>query len=78
MRILEARVRGFEGIPPERDSALVEVEGLRRELEGLARRREGLFGGLFDEPRIGGLLDEKPRIGGCKGHRGNGRGSGRG
>ncbi len=68
VRGLEGRVRGFEGMPPDRDMALIEVERLRRELEGLARRREGLFG----------LIDEKGRIGGGKGCKGNGKGSGKG
>ena len=68
VRGLEGRVRGFEGIPPDRDLALIEVERLRRELEGLARRREGLFG----------LIDERPKIGGGKGGKGNGKGCGKG
>ena len=67
VRGLEGRVRGLDGLPPERELALIEVEKLRRELEGLARRRSGLFP----------LLDEKPRIGGGKGGRGNGKGSGK-
>ncbi|KAH0609540.1 uncharacterized protein H6S33_013026 [Morchella sextelata] len=40
---LEARVKGFQGLPPERDLARVEVERVERELAGLEARREALY-----------------------------------
>ena len=67
MRGLEGRVRGLDGLPPERELALIEVEKLRREWEGWARRRAGVCP----------LLEETPRMGGGKAARGNGKGSGK-
>ncbi|KAH8151637.1 uncharacterized protein LAJ45_04259 [Morchella importuna] len=40
---LEARVKAFQGLPPERDLARVEVERVERELAGLEERREALY-----------------------------------
>ncbi|KAI5842541.1 hypothetical protein DFP73DRAFT_632746 [Morchella snyderi] len=40
---LEARVKGFQGLPPERDLARVEVERVERELAELEEKREALY-----------------------------------
>ncbi|KAI4244893.1 MAG: hypothetical protein L6R40_002799 [Gallowayella cf. fulva] len=45
---LEGKVRGFEGLPPDRELALTEVEKMRKELVILARRRDEMFEGLVE------------------------------
>lgn len=64
-------MRGFEGMPPDREMALLEVERLRRELEGLARRREGLFEGLGGDRAEGKAGKQKSMMNGSGGRREN-------
>lgn len=40
---LEGQAKGFQGLPPEKDLARVEVERVQAELEELERVREGLY-----------------------------------
>lgn len=43
---LEAQARGFQGLPPEKDLARLEVERVAAELQGLLGRREKLYDGM--------------------------------
>lgn len=40
---LEAQARGFQGLPPEKDLARMEVERVEAELQGLEAQRERLY-----------------------------------
>lgn len=44
---LEAQARGFQGLPPEKDLARLEVERVQGELEQLEARREKLYDGMI-------------------------------
>jgi HAUS augmin-like complex subunit 1 len=48
---LEAQARGFQGLPPEKDLARVEVERVQAELEGLEAQRERLYDGMIGNSR---------------------------
>lgn len=43
---LEAQVGGFQGLPPEKDLARLEVERVAVELQELLGRRERLYDGM--------------------------------
>jgi HAUS augmin-like complex subunit 1 len=44
---LEAQARGFQGLPPEKDLARLEVERVQGELEQLEAGREKLYDGMI-------------------------------
>ncbi|KAI9723662.1 MAG: hypothetical protein M1812_000962 [Candelaria pacifica] len=54
VRNVEAEVRGFQGLPCDRELALLEVERVRRELDGLKRSRDSLFEALVEKGDAGG------------------------
>jgi HAUS augmin-like complex subunit 1 len=48
---LEAQARGFQGLPPEKDLARLEVERVQRELEELEAQKEALYDGMIGRSR---------------------------
>ncbi|KAF8250196.1 hypothetical protein K440DRAFT_597678 [Wilcoxina mikolae CBS 423.85] len=48
---LEAQAKGFQGLPPEKDLARLEVERVQSELEELEAKRERLYDGMIGSPR---------------------------
>lgn len=48
---LEAQTRGFQGLPPEKDLARLEVERVQGELEGLQAKLEKLYDGMISGSR---------------------------
>jgi HAUS augmin-like complex subunit 1 len=44
---LEAQARGYQGLPPEKDLARLEVERVAAELEELEAKREKLYDGMI-------------------------------
>ncbi|KAF8541896.1 hypothetical protein BDD12DRAFT_827207 [Trichophaea hybrida] len=48
---LEAQAKGFQGLPPEKDLARLEVERVQGELEELEAKRERLYDGMIGTPR---------------------------
>jgi HAUS augmin-like complex subunit 1 len=49
VRDVEARVKGYKGLPADRRGAIEELERIRKELKILEKRRDGLFEGLVEE-----------------------------
>ncbi len=56
---VEAEVRGFQGLPYNKQLALLEVERVRRDLEALKRSRDSLFEGLVEKGGLGGELGDR-------------------
>jgi len=48
---LEAQARGFQGLPPEKDLARLEVERVQAELEALEARKERMYDGMIGNSR---------------------------
>lgn len=48
---LEGQVRAYQGLPPERDLARLEVERVQGELAELEGRREGMYDGMIGNSR---------------------------
>lgn len=46
---MEAQLRGFEGLPPDRDAARREVKRLEGEVEALKRERDAVFAAMVGE-----------------------------
>ncbi|KAI9861499.1 MAG: hypothetical protein M1824_002391 [Vezdaea acicularis] len=50
---VEGRVNAYEGLPPEKEAAIREVEKVRKELRREIRRRDRLFEGLVEDGERG-------------------------
>jgi len=48
---LEAQARGFQGLPPEKDLARLEVERVQTELDELEAKRERMYDGMLGGSR---------------------------
>jgi HAUS augmin-like complex subunit 1 len=46
---LARNIRGFEGLPPDRDAARKEVRRLEKEVEGLKSERDSVFAAMVGE-----------------------------